>query len=80
MFDPWKRQGREFVFAPASRSALVPTQIPNQWVLGALSLGVKRPGSEADHSSPSSAQVKNAYVFTARCSIKQMNVHDVVLS
>jgi len=27
-------------------------------ILGALSLGVKRPGSEADHSPPSSAEVK----------------------
>jgi hypothetical protein len=32
----------------ASRSALGPTQPPIQWVLGALSLGVKRPGREAD--------------------------------
>jgi hypothetical protein len=31
-----------------------------QWVPGTLSLGVKRPGREADHSPPSSAQVKNA--------------------
>jgi hypothetical protein len=29
-----------------------------QWVLGALSLGVKRPGREAEHSPPSSAEVK----------------------
>jgi hypothetical protein len=38
--------------------ALGPTQPPIQWVSGALSLGVKRPGSEADHSRPSSAEVK----------------------
>jgi hypothetical protein len=31
---------------------------PIQWVLGALSLGVKQPGREADHSHPSSAEVK----------------------
>jgi hypothetical protein len=31
-----------------------------QWVPGALSLGVKRPGREADYSPPSSAEVKNA--------------------
>jgi hypothetical protein len=31
---------------------------PNQWVLGALSLGVKRPGREADHSPPSNAEVE----------------------
>jgi hypothetical protein len=31
---------------------------PIQWILGALSLGVERPGREADHSHPSSAEVK----------------------
>jgi hypothetical protein len=30
---------------------------------GALSLGVKRPGGEADHSLPSSAKVKNAWRY-----------------
>jgi hypothetical protein len=34
------------------------TQPPIQWVPGALSLGVKRPLREADHSPPSSAEVK----------------------
>jgi hypothetical protein len=34
------------------------TQPPIQWVSGALSLGVERPGREADHSPPSSAEVK----------------------
>jgi hypothetical protein len=38
--------------------ALGPTQPPIQWVLGSLLLGVKRPGREADHSLPSSAEVK----------------------
>jgi hypothetical protein len=33
-------------------------QPPMQWVLGAISLGVKRLGREADHSPPSSAEVK----------------------
>jgi hypothetical protein len=41
-----------------SKTALGPTQPPIQWVPGALSLGVKRPGREADHSPPSSAEVK----------------------
>jgi hypothetical protein len=40
-----------------SRPALGPTQPPIQWVPGALSLGVKRAGREADHSPPSSAKV-----------------------
>jgi len=46
-----------FLFTTASRTALGPTQPPIQWVPGVLSLGVKRPGREADHSPPSSAEV-----------------------
>jgi hypothetical protein len=34
------------------------TQPPIQWIPGDLSLGVKRPGREADHSPPSSDEVK----------------------
>jgi hypothetical protein len=49
-----------------------------QYVPGALSVGIKRPGREADHSPPSSADVKNAwsytstpqYAFMAWCSVK----------
>jgi hypothetical protein len=41
-----------------SRAGLGPTQPPIQWVLGALSLGINRPGREADYSPPSSAKVK----------------------
>jgi hypothetical protein len=37
---------------------MLPTQPPIQWVPGALSLGVKRPGGEADHSPPSNVGVK----------------------
>jgi hypothetical protein len=46
-----------------SRLALRPMQPPVQWVPGALSQGVKRPGIEADHSSPPSAEVKNAWSY-----------------
>jgi hypothetical protein len=61
-----------------SRTALGPTLPPIQWVPGALFLGVKRPGREADYSPPSSAEVKNAwsytstpqYVFMAWCLVK----------
>jgi hypothetical protein len=42
---------------------------PTQWVPGTLSQGVKRPECEADHSSPSSAQVKNAWNNTSVPSI-----------
>jgi hypothetical protein len=67
-----------FVLTTLSRTALGPTQPPIQWVRGALSLGVKRPGHEADHSHPSGAAVKNSwnytstpqYVFVAWCLVK----------
>jgi hypothetical protein len=41
----------------------LPTQLPIQWVPRALSLEVKRPGCEADHSPLSSAEVKNAWSY-----------------
>jgi hypothetical protein len=47
-----------YLFTTASRTALGSTQPPIKWVPRALSLGVKRPGPEADHSRPSSAEVK----------------------
>jgi hypothetical protein len=34
-------------------------------VPGALSLGIKRPGREADHSRPYNAEVKNAWRYTS---------------
>jgi hypothetical protein len=67
-----------FLFTTAPRTALGPTQPPIQWVPGTISLGVKRPGREADHSPLSSAEVKNAssctstpqYVLVAWCLVK----------
>jgi hypothetical protein len=47
-----------FLFTTASRMDLGPTQPPIQGVPGTLSLGIKRPGREADHSTPSSVEVK----------------------
>jgi len=47
-----------------SRLALGPTRSPVQWVSGALFLGVKEPGFEADDSPPSSAEVKNVWSYT----------------
>jgi hypothetical protein len=56
-FDSRLEQGF-LLFATASRPALGATQPPIEWVPGAISLEVKRPGREADHSPPSSAEVK----------------------
>jgi hypothetical protein len=62
-----------------SRVVLGPTQPPIQWVPGALSQGIKRPGREADHSPPSSARCQRMtgavppflqYAFMAWCSVK----------
>jgi hypothetical protein len=57
VFKSWRGLGI-FLFTTASRTALGPTLPPIQWVPGALSLGVKWPRREADHSPPSSAEVK----------------------
>jgi hypothetical protein len=54
-----------FVFTTVSRPILGPTPSPIQLVPGAPSLGVKRPGCEADHSPPSSAELKNAWSYTS---------------
>jgi len=53
-----------FLFTTSPRTSLGPTHPPIQWVSGALSQEVKRPESEADHLSPSSAEVKNAWSYT----------------
>jgi hypothetical protein len=66
-----------FLFTAPSRTALVPTQPPIQWVPGTLSLRVKRASREADHSLPSSAEVKNAWSYTSTLPIR---LHGVVLS
>jgi hypothetical protein len=75
-FDSWQGMGI-FLFTTVSRPALGPTQPPIQWVPGVLSLGVKRLGREADHSPPSSTEVKNAWSYT---STPQIRLYGVVLS
>jgi hypothetical protein len=44
-----------FLLTTATRTALQP---PIQWIPGALSLVVKRPEREADHSRPSIAEIR----------------------
>jgi hypothetical protein len=56
-------RGKNFLFSTLSRPALGSTQLPIHWVPGALSSGVKRPGREADHSSPASAEVKKMWIY-----------------
>jgi hypothetical protein len=56
---------KNFLFSTSSRPALGPTQSPIQWVPGALSPGVKLQGREADHLPPTSAEVKNTWIYTS---------------
>jgi hypothetical protein len=70
-------RGSRVLFTTVSRTALGPIQPPIRWVPGAFSLGAKRPGREADHSPPSSAEIKNAWSYTSNPPIR---LHGVVLS
>jgi hypothetical protein len=56
-FESWQGLGI-FLFTTMSRRVLGPIQPPILWVPGALSLGVKWPEREADHSPTSNAEVK----------------------
>jgi len=69
--------GWKFFFDTMSRLTLGPTQPPIQQVPGALSLGVKQVVYEADHSPPSSTEVKECvelYLHSPIC------LHGKVLS
>jgi hypothetical protein len=57
--------GKNFDFSMLSRPALGPTQPTIQKVLGTVSMKVKRPGYEADHSPPTSAEVKKMWIYTS---------------
>jgi hypothetical protein len=71
------QKGLRIFFTTVSTLALGPTKPPIQWMPGALSLGVKRPGREADHSPPTIAKVKNMWSYTSTLPICP---HGVVLS
>jgi hypothetical protein len=66
-----------FLFTTVSRPALGPTELPIQWIPGALSLGVKGQKRESDHSPPSNAEVNNTWRYTSTPSIR---LHGLVLS
>jgi len=65
-----------FLFTDVFRPALGPIQPAVQWVPGTLSLQVERPGREADHLPPPSAEAKNAWSYT---STPLIHLHDMVL-
>jgi hypothetical protein len=54
---------KSFLLFTSSRPVLGPTQPPIQWVSGALSPEIKRPGREINHSPPSSAEVKKTWIY-----------------
>jgi hypothetical protein len=56
---------KNFLFSTSSRPTLGSTQPPIQWVPGALSLEVKQSGLEAEHSPPTSAEVKKMRIYTS---------------
>jgi len=66
-----------FLFTAVSTLALGPTQPPIWLVLRAVTLGVKQPKREADHSPPSSAKVKNEWIYT---STPPTRLHGVALN
>jgi hypothetical protein len=78
--DRCSTPGRDwkFFFSPLCSDRLwVPPSLP--WVSGILSLGVKLLGRDADHSTPPSVDVKNAWSYTSTpqydlvtwCSVKK---------
>jgi hypothetical protein len=59
------RQGQEFslLYVIQTSSGAHPASCPMG--AGALSPKVKRPGCEADHSPPTSAEIKKMWIYTA---------------
>jgi hypothetical protein len=54
---------KNFIFSTSIRPALGHIQARFQWVLGAVSPGIERPGCEADNLPPTSAEVKNMWIY-----------------
>jgi hypothetical protein len=58
-------RGKIFFISTSSRPVLEPIHLSIQWVPVVLSLGVKRRRRDADHSPPSSADIKNTFTYTS---------------
>jgi hypothetical protein len=56
---------KELMAITASGTAPSPIQPLTKWVLGVLSPWVEQPECEADHSTLSSAKVKNTWIYTS---------------
>jgi len=61
-FDSWHRQVIVLLYK-AYKPNLGPKQPPSEWVLGASSTAIKRPGREADVSPPCIALGKNGLSY-----------------
>jgi hypothetical protein len=56
---------KNFLFSTSSEQALEAHPVSNLIDTDSSSPGVKRPECEADHSPPSSAEVKNTGIYTS---------------
>jgi hypothetical protein len=66
-------RGKGFIYSKKSKPALGHTQPPIHWVQGAISVGVKWPGSEFDHSPPS--REKNEWSCTSAVTVWLHGTH-----
>jgi hypothetical protein len=62
---PSPGRGKIFLLSTLPTQVLGPTQHPIQWVPGALSPRIKQLRHEADHLNPTSAKVKNMWIYTS---------------
>jgi hypothetical protein len=62
-FEP--RQGNKFALLHVIQTGFGLTQAPIQWVPEALSPELNRQGREADHSPPTSAEIKKTWVYNS---------------
>jgi hypothetical protein len=56
---------KNFNFSISSKSVLGSTEPSVQWVPGAFFTWVKQQEREADHSPPTSAEVKKTWIYTS---------------